>query len=444
MKKLLLTSLVVAFGLLACGETKVSGGVSEETNTIAGLLENEFGPVSGVDVLARSLSKDFLVSTSTDSLGQFKMDLPYGLYALTASDSTGSYYELVRVSGEDLEISGALLEGFDASVVVLLSDSSFAEGVKVSLPGTDLKTVVSESGLLEFENLPQGNYVIELESPEVSLYENVYYRVNGTSFIGPYPETIPLDSICLLEVSREVNTSDSLWVLPWNTDISLWAYWNFDRLDSSARVSALSIPKEEFPFYLYGDVKMVSSLNGKALSFRDSSSFAVLEGDSGIFNGATEFTVETWVNFKDVPQEGAFQKNIVGKVGFGGESDSSVFSLALIQGLCETTSPSLAFFVADGSGMPLDCENAVVDSSEVIVGEWIQVIASFDNGVLRLFRNGEEKASKSSLISKIQSSNESIYLGKETIIFDIDALRISGKGIKEADAFLRFYKYGGR
>ena len=51
MIKLLLLSLFIAF-FVSCGETRVTGGVSEETNTVAGLLENTNGPVRGVTVLA--------------------------------------------------------------------------------------------------------------------------------------------------------------------------------------------------------------------------------------------------------------------------------------------------------------------------------------------------------------------------------------------------------
>lgn len=443
MIKLLLLSLFIAF-FVSCGETKVAGGVSEETNTVAGLLENTNGPVRGVTVLARSISKDFHVSSETDSLGKFKMELPHGLYALTASESGESYYELVRVAGEDLNVSGQLLSSFDAKIQVLFADSSVAVGVKIALPGTNVKTIVGENGFVELENLPRGNYVVELSSEKIATYENVYYRVMDSLFVGPFPENIALDSLSMLDVSRSGYSADSVWILPWNTEKFLSAYWNFDRLDSSTRISALNLREKELPIYLYGNVGLVSGVINSALAFRDSTAFAVLESDSGIFNQVSEFSLEAWLRIDELPVENSFQKNMIGKVGFGGKSDSSVFSVALIRGVCGKTEPTVSFFVAEGNGMNFECENAVFDSSTIEVGEWQHWIMSFDQGVLRLFRNGIEISSVKSSVLKIDLSKESIYLGKETLIFSMDALRIHQSAVHAADAFLRYYKHGGR
>lgn len=428
----------------ACSEERFAGGVSEETNTLAGVLENSSGMASGVSVLARSLSTSFEVTCVSDSSGRFRMDLPYGIYALSATEKNSSFYELVRISGEDVEISAKLLKGFDISVRVLFADSSSAEGVVVSLPGTNVKSTVGENGVLEFENLPRGNYVLNLKSPSTTEFENVYYRISDSLFYGPYPDGIPLDSLSSLEISSR-QTQDSVWILPFATERNLLGYWNFNRSDSiSQRVSIANVREKELPFFVYGNTEFVSGVENKSLALKDSTGFAVLEMDSGIFNRTQTFSVETWVRLKDIPVEKEYRKNIVGKVGFGGNTDNSVFSLALIQGVCSVTAPSLAFFVADGEGKDFNCENAVIDSSFIDTFEWVHVVASFDKGTLKLFRNGFLMAKKETSVFEIGNSIESIYIGKETLLLDIDALRFYREPIDETGAFIRFYKHGGR
>ena len=53
-------------------------------------------------------------------------------------------------------------------------------------------------------------------------------------------------------------------------------------------------------------------------------------------------------------------------------------------------------------------------------------------------------AKKETSVFEIGNSIESIYIGKETLLLDIDALRFYREPIDETGAFIRFYKHGGR
>ena len=74
----------------------------------------------------------------------------------------------------------------------------------------------------------------------------------------------------------------------------------------------------------------------------------------------------------------------------------------------------------------------------------MHVVASFDKGTLKLFRDGFLMAKKETSVFEIGNSIESIYIGKETLLLDIDALRFYREPIDETGAFIRFYKHGGR
>lgn len=429
--------------LLACGEVHMSGGVSEETNTLAGSLSNSSGTALARSVVTAALVAEGDTATyvdTTDFNGYFSILVPSGVFAVSALSGSEMAYALVRLSGADGSVKLATDSLFDVSATILLSDSSAAEGAKVSLPGTDIYAVADASGKASL-SIPQGNFALQVSSPNAD-FEDVYVAVVGSELYGPYPVSIAIDSVAGLEHLENSPAASLVWALPHWDSLGLVAEWTFDELAGTA--SPYVSEGEGGDLYVYGSGTLVAGLSGMALSLSGASDFAVWESDGGALENATAFSVEAWLSLEEPTDTAAYRRNIVGKVGFGGDTDSSVFTLALVNGVCDVTEPRIALFVADGSGMELSCENAVLDTSAPDFGTWTYYAAAFEEGVLKLFRDGFLVAEAETAVQTLGSSGEALYIGKEELALKIDALRLSLDALDEAEAFVRYYQQGGR
>ena len=133
----------------------------------------------------------------------------------------------------------------------------------------------------------------------------------------------------------------------------------------------------------------------------------------------------------------AYRKNLVGKLGFGSEDDKNVFSLAVVKEECSADKPSFAFFMADGSGDSLSCKNAVLSKDTLEFGKRYYLMATWNGKTVSLYENGKKVGETDVPFEKILPSEESIFVGKESLEFSLEDLRISVEPLNDADAEFR-------
>lgn len=439
----LASAALVSLSFLACGEVHVSGGVSEETNTLAGSLSNSAGTALARTVVTAALVAEGDTATyvdTTDFNGYFSFLVPSGVFAVSAEHASEMAYALVRLESAEGSVSLETDSLFSVSAQVLLSDSSAAEGARVSLPGTSISALSDASGNVSL-SIPRGRFALQVSSPDAA-FEDIYVAVVDSALYGPYPVSIAIDSVAGLDHFENSPAASLVWNLPHGDSLGLIAAWDFDEL--SGTTSPFIAEGEPEGLYVYGSGTLTQGVNGMALSLSGSADFAVWESDGGAFNGASSFSVEAWLSLEEPTDTNVYRRNIVGKVGFGGEGDSSVFTLALINGVCGVEEPRVALFVASGAGGELSCENAVIDSGAPAFGTWTYYAATFNQGTLKLFRDGFLAAEAASAFESLEDSGEALYIGKEELALKIDALRLSLGHFDEAEAFVRYYQQGGR
>lgn len=426
----LLSFFAVSACLLACGEAKVAGGVSEETNTLAGLLQDEHGnPLSGVAVRAASLKSSSVYEDLTSNQGRFSMDVPNGIFAISAQRDSLAYYEIRKVVN-DVSVNAVANPVDTVELVVEYSSRELARGATVNLIGSGYSDTLVEGRVKTV--LPHGDLVILAGSPSVN-YESAYFRVKNGSVVGPYATSISLDSLMNVEVPEERNGKDTLkFSLPAKRDY--FALWKFTNVEHE------NIPRITYngnTLFIYGN-----PLNGGVAEFTDASRFAVLESDNGAFDNVSRLNASVELVLNSLPSESAYRKNIFGKVGFGSEKDESAFSLALVKGECGVTSAKIGFFVADSaSDFVTDCDHAVFADVDVLKKTLIS--ASLDEGTLRIFKNGMLIAEKEIGEINIRKSSESIYIGKESVSMKVYSASLDTNRISETEAFFEYSKKGG-
>lgn len=446
--------------LLACSNTDFAGGVSEETNTLAGVLENSLGKkAQGVEIYARSLSsvKEFVALDTTDENGRFSFELSAGLYAISAEweslDLARSvlalsakntpapkeiFYSIVQIKGKDVELSAQLSPADSISFRVAYADSLTPSGVLASLPGTIVNAVADSSGNVSLQNLPQGTYPIRITSPKSSRYDDVWIIVSEGQIFGPFPGNLSPDSLLNAPLPPKFLTAkENPIILPRNEEVDLFAWWLFNRVDSLGTLPFVESIRGNERFYLYG-TPAIKSKEGGSL-FLGEKDFGVLESDSGAFDLAEAFTIEIQIRLDSTPKKDNFVSNLIGKIGFE-ESGEASFSLSLIDGNCGVKAPSIAFFVSETG--EFDCLSAALDQ-EFSFNEWIYYTAVFSKGEIRLFRNGEKVSDARVSFEKFPQSSESIYLGKGGVSAEYGELRFTFSALEEAEARIRNLQ-GGR
>ncbi|GEM_PF-5084573 len=427
MRKLLFVTLAfLGILLLACGEVKVAGGVSEETNTIAGVLENPNGDrLANVAVFARRVFVDSVIHVDTTTAkGHFSFELENGEYAISAKQKDLAYYEVVAAE-KDMDIKAVALPLDTFDFVVKYSDGSLAKDAVVSVPGSEISTVADTNGKLRIA-LPHADVLIYVRSGSKN-FEDAYFKVVDGKVAGPY--ATPKSLLELLERDDKALESDTL-VLPKKT--SEFATWNMSTVQDG---KVLSNGKT---LYVYGS----PLVKNDEMHFTSASEFAVLESDDGAFDGAESFSATLKLNIVEMPSDSTYRKNILGKVGFGTANDESAFSIALIKGECGVQRPMLAVFVADSnSDFAVDCGNVAL--ANVNANEDMLIAVSFDKGNLNIYKNGMVIGRAKTGVSKLRNSKESIYLGKETISMKVSSVSLSLDGLNESEAFFEYSK-GGR
>lgn len=459
-------SVVAAFcvssAFMACSEEQndIAGGVSEENNTLAGILVNHEGDVArGVCVSARFLQNDTLVLTdTTDDEGRFGLPLSRtGRYGLSAQVDSSAYYEIVNYEGEEIEVEAKLAKTGDIYGVMNLRPDTNAANVLVFIPGSEWRTETDENGYFEFKDVPQGSVPVVAFSPDPMHYVDVGYMAQvsdgSVHFLGPVPMDRNFDFVVGdFRDASDVDSDSSNEKIeelqfPISREYGLRSWFSMDYLTTSGKVRTVGDARGWTEGLLVYGAELDESFSGRSLALNGASQYAVVENDRGLLDSVSEFTFETWVQIDSVlSDEKSYRKNVVGKLGFGSESDRDVFSFALVKGECGVGSgngPRFAFFLADGLGDSLSCDNAVFAANDIKYGTWVYVAAVWNGSTLSLYLDGSLEASKAVTVEKIDVSSEPIFFGKEAINLKLDDVRFSVKAITGSDAEFRYHLKGG-
>jgi len=459
-------SLAVA-AFIACTETNVAGGVSEETNTLAGVIHDASGKAAArTRVCARHYDVDTLVlADTTDENGNFALPLKrQGKYGLTAETDSSAYYETINYEGSEITVEGKLTKTATIAGVVAQDQGS----ITISIPGSPWTAETDSNGSFTLKGVPQGNVTILAKSPDPIFYNDAYYTADvsksGTKFYGPFPKNGIREDLANASDENSANCTndgencannensasgsgllaaaraDSIH-LPVSREYGLRSWWSMDVASESGSAHFISdVRGWTEGMLVYGKAKLVDGVENKALELQGANQYGVIENDRGILDSATQMVLEAWVSIDSVlTSEKSYRKNVVGKLGFGSNEDQDVFSLAVIDGECGAKSPRFAFFLADGSGDSLSCDNAAVANKELDYGSWVYVTAVWDGEKVSLYLDGELSAEKDVTVGQINISPEPIFFGKEAINLKLDDVRLGVKAIDNADVLYRYY-----
>ncbi|MBR4783813.1 MAG: hypothetical protein IK012_00960 [Fibrobacter sp.] len=470
----LIAGVSASIVLTACGP-QLSGGISEETNTVAGVLLDDAGnAMVGISVCARHFVVDTLVySDTTDSEGKFGFPIiREGQYGLSATKDSFAYYSTLTFDGTEQTLTAQLEKTKPVSGNFYLRPDTTTSGIKIYIPGSPWETTTDENGKFSFKNIPYGVVPLYAKSPDPVHYNNAVYIVtnmeSSITFRGPMPtglfennsigydlaeqkdsdesddsltasSSAPSNSIVI--TGEERDSSELLF--PLSPEYGLRSWWPMDYLANTdkdtKKVDDARGGTEGI--LLYGVDSLEDGPANKALALYGSDQFGVIEGERSILDSAKSLTIEAWINIED-PESKNYRRNIIGKLGFGSSEDSDVFSLALVQGECDREEVSLGFFIADGSSNSLECEDAVfVDY--IYFDKWIYVTAIWDGKTSALYINGVKTAEKAVSVTQIGTSTEPIFFGKEDVNLKLDDVRLSTTAIGESDVLYRYYLKGG-
>lgn len=422
LKSIYATLPILSTGIFLGCSTQVAGGSSEETNTIAGVVTLPNGEVAArVTVQAQAISgmDSTVYSDTTNSKGEFSLSpKAKGVYGLSAISDSFAFYDTVSVSGKNVSRNASLVQTINLSGNVYLRTNEAAKGAIVSIAGSPWKTVVSEDGSFTLFHVPQGEHSIQVLSPRSTYVLNQDYSVN----------------LLTSEDSSEIQMELPAWILPLSLDYAMAGFWTFESLSENSAADVRGVSGSAI---LYGNSSLGEGrTSGKAVHFESASDFAVVENDKGVLDSATEFTVETWVNVQSLQSESPFVKNIIGKLGF---SDSAVFSLSVLQDTCGIEGSAFAFFMAQGTGDSLRCENAAIGSEKVELNRWNYLAATWNGDTAKLYVNGRLEAfSETSFDTLVGKNGIPLYFGKEDMDLFIDEVRLSTTAIEESDALYRY------
>lgn len=444
-KKSLLASMLAVLGTTFCymacsGDTSVAGGVSEETNTLAGVLVDGSGnSVARAIVSARHFENSSCVSNdTTDEKGRFALALTaQGRYGISAQTEKASFYKMVEFNGQSDSIVAKLSPVGKIAGVLKFSNDSVAAAMEISVPGSPWMATTDSEGKFSLDKVPQGTHPLIAKSPDPIQYVDAVYMANvsGDSAVlyGPVPSAA-------LSSSRQFAASKVVY-FPVSTEYGLRSWWSMDYL-TAAKNNLNTIGDSRGgseSMLVYGSSTLSEGIDGHSLTLNGAGQYGVVENDRGLLDSASSMFLEAWVRVNSVSSEvKSYRKNIVGKVGFGSEEDRDVFSLAVVNGNCGAGAASFAFFMADGSGDTLSCQNAVVAPKPLALKKWTYVAAVWNGDELRLYIDGQAVARKKISVKKIGISDEPIFFGKESMDLDLDDVRIGVTALGDADVVYRF------
>lgn len=435
--------------LAGCSSEKVANGVSEETNTVAGILIGNSGvAVAGVPVCARHFDNDDVVAyDTTDADGKFGFSLKVqGRYGVSAQEGEEAFYEIVEYAGDEVNLDAKLDSMGSVSGEMLLGSDSAVSGIRMFIPGSPWSAETNEEGRFEFKAVPAGVLPVFVESPNPEQFSDVVYvaKVNKSSakFHGPVPPGHFDKFVNGASELAEID-SDAELQMPLSPEYGLRSLWTMDLLDNIGYSAKKLGDDRDWTegILVYGVDSLEKGVVGNALALNGANQFGIVENDNGLFDGVKAFTLEAWINIGSV-ESGKYRKNIVGKFTLDSSKGDDVFSLALMKGECGAQDVSLAFFIGNGNRDSMSCGDAAIAEFDLFEN-WVYVTAVWDGKTSVLYVNGKKATEKHVSVKQIGNSSESIYFGKDDLNLKLDDVRLSTSAITASDVLFRYYLKGG-
>ncbi len=442
--------LFMALFLWSC-EGKIAGGVTEETNSIAGVLYDSNNKLAnGVPVSLRAFNDSSLSYTdTTDREGHFNFEIKEpGFYGVSGKSLEQAFYQIIEYKGISLNIQDTLKSITRFSGHTKLSGDSSYQSIEISLPGTDWKATSDSLGFFIIDSIPMGSHFVYVKSPDLSRYYDSYFWVDFSNpdyliSSGPLSQIEEPPKLLHSENSQELVSIE----IPVSVEYGLVSWWPMDVLQENSQTKYIYDARGRADIgVVYGDVYLDKGVKSNALVFNGASDFVVIENDRGSLNNTSSFTMEALVyieDFNEIDSILSYRKNLIGKLAYGETENKSLFSLAVIKNECGVKQNSLAFFIADGQGKLLDCENAVIAPQSMPLQQWVHTIVVWDGVQINLYLNGDLVATQTTNIQQWEENDEAIYFGKENLNFKLDEVRFSIKAISQSDVLYRYYNHGG-
>lgn len=424
-----------AFILSAC-----AGGVGEETNSIIGAAED-----------------DQSAPIETDSAPQVTAPNNHDTVDSAIPDTTRQEYSDKQTVVDNDTINDIVnTPAFDAPIGsdfngILYNTNGQILDISVKLPNGTQQTQTDSLGYFTLSNLPEGTYpmFVSLGNDEIAYlvqkgtYGNSLYgpvsasaisSITAASLKAPPVETVYYDGEADTDPSVGSDTSstdpsDSTVIGGGTPTVDGGKNGNsgLSIIPAGHNGFISSIATNELPHDIdYGVVKHWSADIANASTEPDQDGFVA---------SLAEWNVEVQFQLKQLDTTTSYIKNIFGQF----DDKASFFSVALINGECGTTAPSLAFFV--GEDNEFSCRSAVISAAEVKAHETLSVTATVNNGLLKLYKNGFLIANNYVGYSLQKTAEVPPFVfGDTEFDLKLNDVRLGEKAIDSADVLYRYYQ----
>ena len=497
-------AIFASLSLLAGCSQMFAGGVDEETNTVAGanpdaedtmpaadatltgtLTDASGNPVAGAEVFAIACdSSSVVLSAITDESGHFGFALDLqGEYGLSGSTAAGAFYSVVEYSGTpvnvDLKLAGT------GSIKGRLDASVMDDGIVFTVVGSQWSSTTDVNGNFEIDGVPQGAILpVYVDAGDSEKYDDVVYAVrvgytlsgaaefSDAMAIGSYKGIVAYDTVRSTNYitinptsSSSAKTSSSSTRASSSSSVAMAGSSssmvdlpvgfssgdNNPATDSDTIRDTVNEPGTELP----KNGNDGSSGNGLLVpygvdygvmgrfemdSIQGGNSASVL-GAGQLFNTSEALVVEGWVKVNSVNTAAPYNKNIVGVYPQPG---GGLFSLAVVDGMCNVSGPHFAFFRGDASGS-FTCGNVAVNPSAYRLGSWAYLTAvwDFNTGTLVLYVDGEAVARAYSAAAPNRPTTDPVNFGDAMLDLSLEQVRMGGRPLRVVDVRYRYNYYGG-
>ena len=492
-------TILASLSLLAGCSQMFAGGVDEETNTVAGanpdaedtmpeasatltgtLTDAKGNPVAGAEVFAIACdSSSVVLSAITDESGHFGLSLDLqGEYGLSGSTAAGAFYSVVEYSGTpvnvDLRLSGT------GSIKGRLDASMMDDGIVFTVVGSQWSSTTDMNGNFEIDGVPQGAILpVYVDAGDSEKYDDVVYAVrvgytlsgaaefSDAMAIGSYKGIVAYDTVSSANYitinptsssSAKASSSSSV-AMDGSSSSMVDLPVGFSSGDNNPAIDADTIrdtvnePGTELPkngndgssgngllvpygvdYGVLGRFEMDSIQGGNT---------ANILGAGALFDSSPALVVEGWVKVNSVAGDAPYQKNIVGVYPQQGDGPG-LFTLAVVDGMCNVSGPHFAFFRGDASGS-FTCGNVAVNPSAYRLGSWAYLTAvwDFDTGTLVLYVDGEAVARAYSAAAPNRPTADPVNFGDAMLDLSLEQVRMGGRPLRVVDVRYRYNYYGG-
>lgn len=476
--------VLAVFPLAGCTHM-LAGGVDEETNTVAGanpetenhndlpvnasltgrLVDAQGNPLAGVEVTAIACdSPSFVYNTLTDEQGDFAMVLfRNGEYGISGSTDAGAFYSVVEYDGNpvnvDLTLSGT------GSIKGRLDVEASSNDIELTVVGTNWKAMADNNGNFELDGVPQGVLPVYAKDSDGGMYADVVYVVKVGRYETVFGDPMLAGSVDYVTAKFEAASSSS--VLASSSSAKVYS--------SSATMPTVGMSSSEpmvgDPDYdrdtvvaepdtaptndsgmggsgASGGVQMPYGADYGILGRFDMDSItggntANILGAGALFDSSPALVVEGWVKVNSVAGDAPYQKNIVGVYPQQGDGPG-LFTLAVVDGMCNVSGPHFAFFRGDASGR-FGCGNVAMNPSAYRLGSWAYLTAvwDFNTGALVLYVDGEAVAWAYSGAAPNRPTTDPVNFGDAALDVSLEQVRMGGRPLRVVDVRYRYNYYGG-